>query len=120
MAAVNSLYYFLWDVSNDWALDLLAPKHASGPSGISPAPISPPSPALPPAAQKLQITPLDELSDDTPDDNHALTHQHEHRTPTYGLRRTRLLLLPVYPFAILMDLVLRLTWSTTLSTHLHA
>ena len=38
----------------------------------------------------------------------------------FGLRRTLLLPLPVYPFAILADLVLRLTWSAKLSSHLHS
>ena len=122
-AAVNSLYSFWWDVTNDWGLDLLAPKHTSGPA----RPAYPPRPLLlprlhsRPASLKLPTTPLDELSDDAPDDNpHALTHQHEHRTHPYGLRQTLLLPLPVYPFAILIDLVLRLTWSAKLSTHLHA
>ena len=41
------------------------------------------------------------------------------RSP-YGLRPTLLLPLPVYPFAIATDLVLRLTWSVKLSSHLHA
>jgi hypothetical protein len=38
----------------------------------------------------------------------------------FGLRRTLLLPLPIYPFAIIADLVLRLTWSAKLSSHLHS
>lgn len=38
----------------------------------------------------------------------------------FGLRPTLLLPLPVYPFAIVADLVLRMTWSVKLSSHLHA
>ena len=38
----------------------------------------------------------------------------------FGLRSTLLLPLPVYPFAIMADLILRLTWSAKLSSHLHA
>ena len=43
----------------------------------------------------------------------------EKRYP-FGLRSTLLLPLPVYPFAIFADLLLRLTWSAKLSSHLHA
>lgn len=38
----------------------------------------------------------------------------------YGLRAVLLFPLAVYPFAIAADLVLRLTWSAKLSSHLHA
>ncbi|PIL36148.1 transporter [Ganoderma sinense ZZ0214-1] len=122
-AAINSLYSFWWDVTNDWGLDLLAPKHANGPARTA----NPPRPLLLPrlhtrsASLKHPTTSSDELSDDASDDiSHALVHQQEHRPHPYGLRQTLLLPLPVYPFAILMDLVLRLTWSAKLSTHLHA
>lgn len=38
----------------------------------------------------------------------------------FGLRPTLLLPLPVYPFVIVADLFLRLTWSAKLSSHLHS
>ena len=38
----------------------------------------------------------------------------------FGLRRTLLLPLAIYPFAIIADLILRLTWSAKLSSHLHS
>lgn len=38
----------------------------------------------------------------------------------FGLRSTLLFPLAIYPFAILVDLILRLTWSVKLSSHLHA
>ena len=98
-------------------------KHTNGPA----RPAHPPRPLLLPrlhsrsASLKHPTTSSDELSDDAPDDiPHALAHQKEHRPHPYGLRQTLLLPLPVYPFAILIDLVLRLTWSAKLSTHLHA
>ena len=38
----------------------------------------------------------------------------------YGLRTRLLYPLPVYPLALFINLVLRLTWSIKLSSHLHA
>ncbi len=38
----------------------------------------------------------------------------------YGLRPTILYPLPVYPLLIFLNLVLRLTWSIKLSSHLHS
>ena len=38
----------------------------------------------------------------------------------YGLRPRLLYPLPVYPLALFINLVLRLTWSVKLSSHLHA
>ncbi len=86
----------------------------------------PPRPLLLPrlhsrsASLKHPTTSPDELSDKPDDIPHAIAYQQEHRPHPYGLRQTLLLPLPVYPFAILMDLVFRLTWSAKLSTHLHA
>lgn len=42
---------------------------------------------------------------------------HDH---PWGLRATLLYPLPSYPFAIFINLVLRLTWSMKLSSHLHS
>jgi EXS family len=38
----------------------------------------------------------------------------------YGLRPRLLYPLPVYPLALFINLILRLTWSVKLSSHLHA
>ena len=117
-AAINSLYSFWWDVTNDWGLDLLVPKPTTGPS----RPTDPPRPLLLPrlhSRSALLKHPVD-LAEDLPDDiPHAVAHQ-ERRPHPYGLRQTLLFPLAVYPFAIIVDLVLRLTWSAKLSTHLHA
>jgi len=45
----------------------------------------------------------------------ANTHPHP-----YGLRPRLLYPLPVYPLALFINLILRLTWSVKLSSHLHA
>ncbi|PBK91509.1 EXS-domain-containing protein [Armillaria gallica] len=106
-AAINSLYSFWWDISNDWGLDLLKPKAMddarnqrwpprrlvlphlhSGTTLMSPSPAEPsPRPSQP---------------------------------YPYGLRPTILYPLPVYPLLIFLNLVLRLTWSIKLSSHLHS
>lgn len=50
-------------------------------------------------------------------------HPHPHPVTAahpYGLRARLLYPLPVYPLALFINLVLRLTWSIKLSSHLHA
>jgi hypothetical protein len=49
----------------------------------------------------------------------ATNHQRQPLVP-YGLRSTLLYPLPVYPLLVFLNLVLRLTWSIKLSTHLHS
>lgn len=52
---------------------------------------------------------------------HPLLHPHPVTTThPYGLRTRLLYPLPVYPLALFINLVLRLTWSIKLSSHLHA
>ncbi|OJT15779.1 Protein ERD1 -like protein [Trametes pubescens] len=117
-AAFNSLYTFWWDVTNDWGLDLLRPKYATN---ASPRTSVPPRPLLLPRLHsrspliKRPESPLDEPEAE------QLAYTNAERGPhPYGLRPTLLYPLPVYPFAILVDLVLRLTWSAKLSSHLHS
>lgn len=45
---------------------------------------------------------------------------HERQQHPYGLRSTLLFPLPVYPLLVFLNLVLRLTWSIKLSSHLHS
>jgi hypothetical protein len=47
-------------------------------------------------------------------------HLHPAAVYPYGLRPHLLYPLPVYPLALFINLVLRLTWSIKLSSHLHA
>ena len=62
------------------------------------------------------------MSKDSPLDEEDVLEDHPAAEKPYpfGLRRTLLLPLPIYPFAIMADLVLRLTWSAKLSSHLHS
>ncbi|KAI9060231.1 EXS-domain-containing protein [Trametes sanguinea] len=122
-AAFNSLYSFWWDVTNDWGLELLRPRHTGEQTARAP---SPPRPLLLPrlhsrsALLKHPDGSLDEQVDDAADYLSYPSPSSDRRNHPYGLRSVLLFPLPVYPFAILVDLVLRLTWSAKLSSHLHS
>ncbi|KAL6305248.1 EXS family-domain-containing protein, partial [Sparassis latifolia] len=121
-ALVNSLYSFWWDVTYDWGFDLLLPG-----SRANRAP--PKQLVLPHLHSRSSL--LNGASSPT---NGALKEAHLEsgqlsaklapsfgaRSYPFGLRPTLLLPLPIYPFAIFADLVLRLTWSVKLSSHLHS
>ncbi|KAL8732454.1 MAG: hypothetical protein Q9181_003937 [Wetmoreana brouardii] len=88
---VNSLYSFYWDVAKDWDLTLFA----SIPSLISPSPPTSPSPLSP-----------------------RSLHPSEPPHP-WGLRRHTHFHTPqIYYTAIIIDFLLRFTWSLKLSPHL--
>ncbi|KAK7005649.1 protein-er retention protein [Favolaschia claudopus] len=98
-AAVNSLYSFWWDVTNDWGLTLLEDR---------------------PPPRRLLLSHNPSLS--ASDDPHMAATNHQRQQQQnfpYGLRPTLLYPLPVYPLLVFLNLVLRLTWSIKLSTHLH-
>ncbi|KAI0780091.1 EXS family-domain-containing protein [Fomes fomentarius] len=123
-AAINSLYSFWWDVTNDWGLSLLLPQHAGGAA----RPFSqPPRPLLLPrlhsrsALLKNPRGSVDGLPDSATDDStQTFAHIQERGPHPWGLRPVLLFPLSVYPFAIIIDLILRLTWSAKLSSHLHS
>lgn len=113
-AAVNSLYSFWWDVTNDWGLDLLKLPERSLRINAPPRPLVLSAlhsrPSSPPTAPSNGST-LDSLRPIT--NTHANTHP-------FGLRSTLLYPLPFYPLIIFLNLILRLTWSIKLSSHLHS
>lgn len=120
-ALINSLYSFWWDVTYDWGFDLLRLREKKTVSGIS----SPPRPLVLPrlhSRSALLSSGLD--ADDSKEE--LLDPEADGAVPRpakrypFGLRSVLLLPLPVYPFAIAVDLVLRLTWSAKLSSHLHS
>ncbi|TFY67934.1 hypothetical protein EVJ58_g1327 [Rhodofomes roseus] len=130
-AVVNSLYSFWWDVTHDWGFDLLVPRSFAS-EGAPRRPhrtSSPPRPLVLPGLYSpvamLTPGPAPALSDSSKES--LLPHEREHpglrRSPAswhpFGLRPKLLFPLPVYPFAIVADLILRLTWSAKLSSHLH-
>ncbi|KAF7790348.1 hypothetical protein EIP86_001303 [Pleurotus ostreatoroseus] len=123
-AAINSLYSFWWDVTFDWGFDLLRTRPSLESTRRSQ---SPPRPLVLPQLHSRSVKLGDRDSDELAKE--ALLGQQEQlkNTPSippqrypFGLRPTLLLPLPIYPFAILVDFVLRMTWSVKLSSHLHA
>lgn len=119
-AAVNSLYSFWWDVTHDWGLDLLRPRNV--PSNTTTRSRSPPKrlvlPGLHPRSTLLghRASMDEDLDENTVID----ASKHGHVRFPWGLRPSLLFPLAVYPSAVLADLVLRLTWSAKLSSHLHS
>ncbi|EIW82874.1 EXS-domain-containing protein [Coniophora puteana RWD-64-598 SS2] len=125
-AAVNSLYSFWWDVTNDWGLDLLK-MQVTNPRSRAPRPL-----VLPTLHSKSSSIsrggPLSPTLDDapgSPESTQSFQSLQEFQNGSsrpypYGLRSVLLYSLPVYPLMIFFDLVLRLTWSVKLSSHLHS
>ena len=146
---VNSLYSFWWDVTNDWGLWMLLPSTWSRglPSATSAPPSreqsgsprssvrhSYPNPHLRRASLPTRM--LASISNGTSPESRTKPlepiHTPRERSPASSiapasglvsalLRPTRLL--PdssVYFLAVAIDLLLRLTWSLKLSSHLHS
>lgn len=123
-AVINSLYSFWWDVTNDWGFDLLQ----FTPKLKHPPPSSLPRPLVLPAVQERQesiTSPRNSTTVPSSAPSSPPISPHSHRHPVtaahpFGLRARLLYPLPVYPLAIFINLVLRLTWGIKLSSHLHA
>ncbi|KAF8997345.1 EXS-domain-containing protein [Hymenopellis radicata] len=110
-AAINSLYSFWWDVTNDWGMELLKFNEAEHSHGERPLPRRLVLPHLH-SGTPLMATEVRTLP--TPRQLHS-TRKHP-----LGLRPILLYPLPVYPLLMFLNLVLRLTWSIKLSSHLHS
>ncbi|KAI0245237.1 EXS family-domain-containing protein [Lactifluus subvellereus] len=100
VALVNSLCSFWWDVTNDWGFDLS--QTTSSVRNLS----------LPPEVARHRS-----LSRRPEHYRLPLANAHPH---PYGLRPGLPYPLPVYHLALSINLILRLTWSVKLSSHLHA
>jgi hypothetical protein len=98
--AVNSLYSFWWDVTNDWGLDLLR------------------TPSLMRGRQWISQRTLTLQNSATISNGETCRTQNKPYPP--GLRPTLLYPLSVYPLVIFLNLILRMTWSIKLSSHLHS
>lgn len=122
-AAINSLYSFWWDVTHDWGFDLLLPRAYSGQQ-----PRYPPKRLVLPGLHSSRSESIASSPRDTPtkeryadeETSSYFRSNYTHARYPYGLRPTLLFSLPIYPFVIVADLVLRLTWSVKLSSHLHS
>ncbi|KAF9222721.1 EXS-domain-containing protein [Gyrodon lividus] len=115
-AVINSLYSFWWDLTNDWGVELLT-SQSRGPRGL----------VLPSPHPKATLTggPTRALypPNSLPVSSSATTFDATGRRNApypYGLRSVLLYPLPVYPMAIFLNFVLRMTWSIKLSSHLHS
>jgi EXS family len=115
------MYSFWWDLTNDWGFDLLQ----FTPRLKYPSRSSLPRPLVLPAMHES------EEPDTSPRSSMTLSALSLPRTSfyrpsansppyPYGLRPRLLYPLPVYPLALFINLILRLTWSVKLSSHLHS
>ena len=105
---INSLYSFWWDLTNDWGLEILQPR-----SSLS----HPPRTLVLPSLQQ-RVPPVD-ASFSHPDGLPTLRMSSTNRAYPSGLRPVLLYPFPVYTLIICLNLVLRMTWSIKLSSHLH-
>jgi len=120
-ALVNSLYSFWWDVTNDWGFDLLQfnskpkrPRQTSLPRALV-------LPTMRERSESVTSPRSSTTSQSSPPSQHPVSsHPPRARVHPWGLRARLLYPLPVYPLALFLNLVLRLTWSIKLSSHLHA
>lgn len=131
---VNSVYSFWWDVTNDWGLGLLLPSSwkqlAGRPKPYEPLASHSPlsmrhgnrrTSSRPSLGGASKASDPDLLSIVDPSAQRPGTPSHSHQPASPLLRPTLLLSEPlVYHLAIAIDLLLRLTWSLKLSSHLHA
>ncbi|KIJ67610.1 hypothetical protein HYDPIDRAFT_26035 [Hydnomerulius pinastri MD-312] len=119
-AVVNSLYSFWWDLTNDWGLDLLKPRSTQS-RGRPPRALVLPSLHSKPTSISGSPHMLSPSSDALPSASTSTTFDATGR-PSYpfGLRPVLLYPLPVYPLVVFFNLVLRMTWSIKLSSHLHS
>ncbi|TFK54118.1 EXS-domain-containing protein [Heliocybe sulcata] len=118
-ALVNSLYSFWWDLTNDWGLDLLKIESSRNHNTRVPRPLILPSLHSRSASITSNTTPSVTSGREEGVDRPLLPSRHGRPYP-YGLRPSLLYPLPVYPLIIFLNLVLRLTWSAKLSSHLHS
>lgn len=107
---VNSLYSFWWDVSQDWGLELLQfdpPKNYDR--------------QLPRMPILTRMTSPDQGSTDSLRSEHSYhaveIQKHPYRQSCYGLRSILLYPRAIYPVLIFLNLLLRMSWSVKLSTH---
>lgn len=118
---INSAYSFWWDVTNDWGLDLFRPVTWSPPpSGHSPNnSMSPPRPLVLPTL-RANPTLIGSSSATTVDLTSPRPSIYRLPSTQFGLRRQLLFGdALIYYIAILLNFILRFTWSLKLSSHLH-
>jgi len=125
-ALINSVYAFWWDITNDWGFDLLLPKRMKE---TRIATLEPPRPLMLPSlhSKPASVTnPTNSPPVVVSHEDHRIESLTSYEAPvhlgSHPIRLRSRLLFPLhyYPFVILVNLVLRLTWSIKLSSHLHS
>jgi len=112
--AINSIYSFWWDVTNDWGLTLLRPNGGDGAT----TPLLPSSVPPTPAVPKTPLSPI--WSEPSTPSRAGLPPLSIPQNKSRGLRPVLLFNDPIlYYVAIGFNLILRFTWSLRLSSHLH-
>ncbi|KAH9485107.1 Protein ERD1-like protein 1 [Psilocybe cubensis] len=121
-AAVNSLYSFWWDVTNDWGLDLLKIERTKAVDRHIPRPLI--LPRLHSGTPLVNSrTSLDsQSSEDHPPVRIELSDppKYRHRQSCFGLRTILFYPRAIYPVLIFVNLLLRMIWSVKLSTHMQS
>jgi len=119
-AVVNSLYSFWWDVTNDWGLDLL---RFEAPQNHDRQPLRSSIPTRLHSGTPL-IGRASEESFSSEEDYHTAQigdlPKRRHRQSCHGLRTVLLYPRAIYPALIFLNLLLRMTWSIKLSTHVQS
>lgn len=110
-------------MTNDWGFDLLQFTPKLKRPRIASLPRSLVLPAVQERRESITSPRNSMTTPSAPSSPPISPHPHLHPVTTahpYGLRTRLLYPLPVYPLALFINLVLRLTWSIKLSSHLHA
>lgn len=118
---MNSGYSFWWDITNDWGLNLLKYKVEETSEQRFPL-YRPDLFHLHSGTPLMGRTSEDSLSSEELSRPVSTNHSPVRHRPKYpyGLRETLLYPLPVYPLLIFFNLILRMTWSVRLSSHISA
>ncbi|TFK44362.1 EXS family-domain-containing protein [Crucibulum laeve] len=127
-AAVNSIYSFWWDVTNDWGLEMFKLNSPELQQSIQRRPSPPRRLMLPHLHSGTPLISRESLDSEVSEDNtSSITlndppNPRQHRRPKYpwGLRQTLLYPLPVYPLLVFFNFILRMAWSIKLSSHLYS
>lgn len=102
---INSLYSFWWDLTNDWGLDLVAFRSTRS------------------REESWKTFVFSSRASNCASSHEATSFNamgYRHLSYPYGLRAVLLYPLPVYPMAIFLNFILRMTWSIKLSSHLYS
>ena len=117
-AVVNSLYSFWWDVTNDWGLDVIKFDSSNNQPSL---PRQSPLPRLHSNHPAFNGSPTNSIAVEGPHSPTDLSRpwKYRRRQSCHGLRSILLYPRAVYPAMIFLNLLLRMTWSVRLSTHIH-